>query len=654
MGSFGIGLSGLKVAQQMIELVSTNIANATTEGYHRQEAIVRPVVINWYGNVGIGGAEVSEVRRSVNGLLELEITRQQCNLSQASEELDVLRTVEAAFGEVGGDGLAIAIDHFFNSLTELAADPKNEALRVQVVWAGDAVAGEFRNLGRFLTDVENQVRRQAEGYVAEFNNLTAEIDDLTDEMSSLEVHGGTSNILRDRRDQTVRELAELADIQISGMNGDDLVESLRVSAWGTPVVTRSAVMQLELAVDSDGKLGVGAKDSGVYQNTARGGAIGAMLAVKNDVLSGIRSDLDALANQVMSAINNVHLQGVGANGSFSELTGTVVSNQAMSEWDLPVIAGSVYVRVTNTSTGTVTRSEIDIDVADTLTDVSSLLDGVAGLSASVVNSALKIEADAGFTFDFLPELQSAPYTSAITGDAAVTISGVYTGPTNQIYTGKVVGTGKVGIAASLSLEVYDEGAQLVETLNIGQGYAAGDSLDIGSGMTVAFGAGQLNNDDEFTIQALGDSDTSGFLNAAGINTFFSGTTATNMAVRTDIMVEPGRRFAVSRDAAMINSDNIGRMIGIGENSYAALGERSIPDFFRGIVTGVGQAVVVREARTSGLKGVMEQLNSHRDEISGVDLNEETAKLISLERMFQGMARVISAQDKAMGELMDLL
>jgi len=46
MGAYGIGLSGLKVAQRMIELVSTNIANATTEGYHRQEAVVRPVVLN--------------------------------------------------------------------------------------------------------------------------------------------------------------------------------------------------------------------------------------------------------------------------------------------------------------------------------------------------------------------------------------------------------------------------------------------------------------------------------------------------------------------------------------------------------------------------------------------------------------------------------
>ena len=637
----------------MIELVSTNIANATTEGYHRQEAVIHPVVLQSYGNVEIGGAEVGEVRRSINNLLELEIMRQQENFSQASEELNVLRTVEAAFGEVGSSGLAVAIDRFFDSLTELAADPKNEAMRVQVIWAGDALAGEFRNHGQFLTDVENQIERQAEEYISDFNNLCTEIDDLTNEMASLVVRGGTSNILRDRRDQGIRELAELANIQVGGLT-DDSAESLSISAWGTPVVTRSAVMQLEVAVTSDGKLGVGAEGSGVWQTGARGGKIGALFAMKNDVLSSIRSNLDTLADQVISAINNVHVQGVGADGSFSELTGLTVSDQALSQWDPPVTAGSFYVRMTNTATGAVTRSKIDVDVADTITDIIGLLNAVTGLSASVVNSALKIEADAGYRFDFLPALLSDPYTSAITGDAAPTMAGIYTGDTNQIYTSKVVGTGKVGVAASLSLEVRDGDSQLIKTLNIGQGYAAGDLLDIGSGMTVALTAGQLNNDDQFTIQALADTDTSGFLNAAGINTFFSGTSAASISVRTDIMADPAKRFACTIGAETTDSANIERMIDVGEDSHTALGNASIRDYFRNIVTGVGQAVIVREARTAGLKNVMTQLNSQRDEISGVDLNEETAKLISLERMYQAMARVISAQDKAMGVLMDLL
>lgn len=654
MGHFAIGLSGLRVVQRAIDLVSTNIANAATEGYHRQEAIIRPVVLRVFGNAGTGGAEVSGVRRSINNLLELEITRQQSSLSQASEELDVLRTIEAGFGEVGSEGLAVALDRFFDSLTKLASDPGSHAMRVQVVWAADAVAGQFRNLGRFITGVENQLRRQADEYVMQFNDLSAEIHDLTSEMASLEARGSVSNLLRDRRDQVVRDLAGLADLQIDGLM-DDLAGSLRISAWGTPVVTKTSVRQLDVGITENGDLGVGAKGSGIWKAGARGGRIGALLAVKNDVLSTVRGNLDTLADQIIAAINRLHVQGVGQTGPFTDLTGTTLSTEAFSQWDPEVTAGSFYVRVTNTSTGAITRSKIDVDVTDTVTDVRDRLDAVDDLSASVVSSVLKIEADAGYTFDFLPAVLSDPYTSAITGDATPTFSGIYDGQTNQVFTCKVVGTGQVGIAADLRLEVRDGGGQLVaEGVNIGQGYAAGeDLLEIGSGIMVALSAGQLNNDDQFTVQALAETDTSGFLAAAGINTLFSGTTASNISVRPDILADP-QRLAGSIGAAMTDSVNIGRMIDVGQDSQVALGNVSIRDYFRNIVTGVGQAVVIREARAGGLGNVMMQLNTQRDQISGVDLNEETAKLIVLERMYQAMARVIAAQDQTLAALLDLL
>jgi flagellar hook-associated protein 1 len=653
MGSYGIGLSGLKVAQGMIDLVSTNIANATTEGYHRQEAIVRPIVLKTYGAVGIGGAEIGSVRRSVNNLLEMEITRQQSNLSQSSEELSVLKTLEAAFGDVGQGGLGEAIDRFFTSITELSADPKNEAMRVQAVWAGDAVAGEFRNIGSFLEDMETQVERQTQEAVQNFNSLTVEISELAKEMVSVSVRGGSSNILSDRRDQAIRELAELADIHVS-LVSDGTVESLTISAAGTPVVSSSTTMDIEVARTRDGELGVGAKDSGLYRTNISGGKIGAMLTISNDVLSSLRGELDTMAKWVADTVNDIHIQGVGSGGSFSELTGAPLENVAVGQWDSPVVAGDFRVRMINQTTGEATRSTINVDPADELSDVAARLDAIAGLSASIVESSLKIEADAGFKFDFLPALLSDPHTSAITGDAGVAISGVYTGPANHIYTAKVVGSGRVGVADDLVLEVRDEANQLIETLDIGQGYAAGDALDLGLGMTVTLTAGQLNNDDEFTIEAVADVDTSGFLKAAGMNTFFLGSNASDISVRRDILDDPGGRLACSSSAAMTDQIGVERLIDIGDKTHAELGGISVRDYFRGIVTGVGQSIVVREARTISLENVMAQLNHQRDEISGVDLNEETAKLISLERLYQGMARVISAQDKAMGELMELL
>ena len=110
MGSFGIGLSGLKVAQHLIELTSTNIANATTEGYHRQEPIIRSLDLGSGADIGVAGALIATVKRGTNELVEKELVRQESILGQTSTELDILRLIEGAFGEVGSGGLEAALN----------------------------------------------------------------------------------------------------------------------------------------------------------------------------------------------------------------------------------------------------------------------------------------------------------------------------------------------------------------------------------------------------------------------------------------------------------------------------------------------------------------------------------------------------------------
>ncbi len=143
MSGFSIGLSGLRVAQRAIEIISTNITNAATEGYHRQEPMIRSIVLQTFSNSELGGAEVTEIRRNINSLLELEIMRQQSRLGQAEEEIDILSMIETAFGEVGNNDLASSLDQFFNSLAEFASDPAGMAFRTQVVWTPTPWLGSF-------------------------------------------------------------------------------------------------------------------------------------------------------------------------------------------------------------------------------------------------------------------------------------------------------------------------------------------------------------------------------------------------------------------------------------------------------------------------------------------------------------------------------
>jgi flagellar hook-associated protein FlgK len=54
------------------------------------------------------------------------------------------------------------------------------------------------------------------------------------------------------------------------------------------------------------------------------------------------------------------------------------------------------------------------------------------------------------------------------------------------------------------------------------------------------------------------------------------------------------------------------------------------------------------------RSLAQQLANQREAASGVDINQEAAKLLVFERMFQAMAKFIGAQDRAMQTLMDVV
>ena len=78
MDGYDIGISGLYASQKAFEIIGNNIANAATEGYHRQRLNLTPAYSSQIGSVILGGGvDVAEVTRLVDELLENEIYRQQ-------------------------------------------------------------------------------------------------------------------------------------------------------------------------------------------------------------------------------------------------------------------------------------------------------------------------------------------------------------------------------------------------------------------------------------------------------------------------------------------------------------------------------------------------------------------------------------------------
>jgi flagellar hook-associated protein 1 FlgK len=570
-------------------------------------------------------------------------------LGQTAEELNILKSVESILGDLTTDNLSTAIGRFFNSLRELASQPESTALREQALSAADSLAVQFRSIADALRNLDTGIEVEARNVIDQANSLATEVADLNRQAALLFYRGTPDNNLLDRRDQAVRELAGLMDIQVQ-RNSDDTVN---LTSGGTAIVVRSKATALEVGYTSDGELGVSVAGANYFSTQVAGGRLGGLLAAKNELLPGIRGAIDGLAQEIITRVNRVHVQGLGATGSFTRLSGGVM-DEDLSTWEPPLEAGTVFVRITDTSTGQVRREAMAVDpAADTLSDVAARFSGLTGLTASVAGGRLNIEADDGYQFDFLPVLLRDPQTSNLTGSSQPTVSGVYTGDETQTFTACVVGTGQVGVTEGLSIRVTDGAGNIVVNVDVGQGYAAGDSLVLADGVRVALSTGTLANGETFTIQALASSDTSGFLAAAGLNTFFAGNSAQSMVVAQDVRDDSGR-LATYLGVDGTDNLNVRRMADVGDARIESLGNVTIGDGYRLLATNVGRQITVREARQEGLERAAQQLMVQRDAVSGVDINDEAARLLMFEQLFQGMAKYLSVVDRTTQYLLDVM
>src|SRR5690606_35822548 len=110
-----------------------------------------------------------------------------------------------------------------------------------------------------------------------------------------------------------------------------------------------------------------------------------------------------------------------------------------------------------------------------------------------------------------------------------TIGGDYTGKVNDRYTFVAAGDGEIGVTPGLQVHVLDGNGQRVATLDVGAGYD-GQPLEVAHGVEVAFSAGQVSasTNQAFALDVLADPDTSDVLASLGLNTLFTGSTASDL------------------------------------------------------------------------------------------------------------------------------
>jgi len=656
MSDYTIGLTGLTAAATALEIVGNNVSNASTDGYHRQRVELTPTSYGKAGSVAVGaGVDVAGVTRLLDKLLEDEILSQQSSYGQISQELSVMTTVETTFGEFAEDsGLNATIDEFFSALEGLAAHPMESVYRSDVVSAAEVMCSEFQRLGTSVAELQSQIVLGARNIGDSINSLVSQIAELNGRIQNIEVTGAQANNLRDQRDQLISQLAEFVTVETQERE-HGIVD---VSIGGLPAVSGTLSLDLFVGLMDDGTLDVSPAASQGRTLDVEGGELGGLLRLNNELLNDVGNELDKLAKAIIDNVNRYQVQGLGEDGSFTELTGWGVGDGTLSSLSSEVTDGSFYIRLTDTLTGEIERYEIEVNASgsppDTVESIAAQINAISGLSASVISSQLHIVSEQNHLFDFMPAVLPEPTNTSFStaSPATVSVSGVYEGDESGTLLLTAVGTGTVGNGI-LRLNVTDADGNLVSTFNIGGGYAAGDSLDLGNGIRIKVSTGQFNDGDSCEIEVLASSDTSGFLAAVGMNTFFSGASASEMQVCGDISESPDR-VATCYGADLTDNTAALCLAGVQDEEVNGLAGMTVNEYYQRLVTGVGQEVALLESRQANVEAMLQNLENQRDGTSGVNVNDEAAQLMGFQQMYQAMAEYMSTLQTTMDTLMNMI
>ncbi len=122
--------------------------------------------------------------------------------------------MEDIMNEPSDQGLAKAMDQFWNSLQDLATNPEDGGVRRVVTQRGEALAETFHYIDRSLKNVQGEFKNQLNTNGSQVNSIINNIQEYNEQINRIEPNGYLPNDLYDKRDVLIDELSQYVNIKV--------------------------------------------------------------------------------------------------------------------------------------------------------------------------------------------------------------------------------------------------------------------------------------------------------------------------------------------------------------------------------------------------------------------------------------------------------
>jgi flagellar hook-associated protein 1 FlgK len=141
----------------------------------------------------------------------------------------------------------------------------------------------------------------------------------------------------------------------------------------------------------------------------------------------------------------------------------------------------------------------------------------------------------------------------------------------------------------------------------------------------------------------------------GMNAFFTGGSASDVAVNPDLMADSSLLLTGRIvDGAFVENGTALELARLQERAATGLGGLTFADHWRDTSQMVGGGAAESMINATARAMVRDSLQSQRDAISGVNIDEESIGLLDFQRQYQAAARVISTVDQMTQTLLSMI
>lgn len=325
-------LTGLSANARAAHVVSSNVANATTEGYG-----VRSLSLS---SRTLGGAPsgvvIEGVTRHVDERLLGDRRLSDAALGHGSTRSGFLEGLEKAIGTPDQPGsLSGRMAQFEAALTEAAARPDSEATLNASLNAARNVVSHLKATSDHIQDARLTADQAMAQEVAQLNQGLKDVQDLNTKIQAAIVRGADPSGLMDQRQQAIDALSSIIPIKqvprdggqvaLISSGGAILLDGRAAELGFSPVNTIVPEMTLGSGALSGLTINGQPIDTTADRNAISGGSLAAHFQVRDDLAVTAQEQLDAFARDLVERFQDPTLDATrapGAPGLFTDAGAT--------------------------------------------------------------------------------------------------------------------------------------------------------------------------------------------------------------------------------------------------------------------------------------------------------------------------------------------